>query len=348
MAEGELLGMMPPERMPEDLAHIYQESEDEDGDDKSLHKDTKNFLEQIEFEHPDLASYNELFWQFFFMPAVIYAGLGRLVVLSDRKTTVGQFSIAQELFLHTLPLGYLVSYNNELVQKPREIDDYVKFSIFASIGQMICEIMILKFAQGVNNNLERRPALKSTTRCDDLLRVFVVSCIVTCTSVLLGLFAFANQGCIEGNFVENGFCKSCADFVDINCEKCDDRFECKQCKPGYFGLDRQCIPCQNRFGRECQQCAGGGCAVCSEGFFVSYGQCEECRFIQNCKDQQCGDTGCAECEEGFYLDEGQCKPCSGAIAGCSLCESADLCLSCVSEFLYVDAGICKCREEGRN
>lgn len=67
------------------------------------------------------------------MPFVIYAGLGRLVVLSDRKTTVGQFSLAQELFMHTLPLGYLVNYNNELVQKPREIDDYVRYSIYSSL-----------------------------------------------------------------------------------------------------------------------------------------------------------------------------------------------------------------------
>jgi len=218
------------------------------------------------------------------MPVVIYAGLGRLVVLSERKTTVGQFSIAQELFLHTLPLGYLVDYNNSIVRKPREIDDFVTYSIYASIGQILIEVIVLKLAQSVNNNLERRPALKSTTRCDDLLRVFVVSCIFTCLSLLLGVFAFANQGCIEGNFVENGFCKSCADVVDVNCEKCDDRFECKQCRIGYFGLDRQCIPCLNRFGRTCQQCTAGGCSVCSEGFFVSYGQCEECRFIEHCKD----------------------------------------------------------------
>ena len=79
-------------------------------------------MKEIEFEHPEIASYSELFWQFIFMPVVIYAGLGRLVVSSERKTTVGHFSMAQELFLHTLPLGYLVLYNNDLVQKPREID----------------------------------------------------------------------------------------------------------------------------------------------------------------------------------------------------------------------------------
>lgn len=272
------------QEVPEDLAAIYQESEDEDDDAQANEKGPRNFLKEIEFEFPELASYQELFWQLMFMPAVIYAGLGRLVVLSDRKTTVGQFSIAQEMFMHTIPLGYLVYFNNELVQKPRDIDQYVRYSIYASFGQMICEMVFLKLAQATNNNLERRPGLKSNTRCDDLLRVFVVAALLLCTSYLLGIYAFANQGCIEGSFVENGFCKSCSDYVDINCEKCDDRFECKQCKEGYFGLDRQCIPCPNRFGRQCQQCTAGGCSICSEGFFVSYGQCEECRFIQHCKD----------------------------------------------------------------
>ena len=115
----------------------------------------------------------------------------------------------------------------------------------------MCEVLILKIAQSFDNNLERRPGLKSTTRCDDLFRVFMVAIIITSISIFLGMFTFANQGCIEGSFVENGFCKFCADYVDINCEKCDDRLECKQCKEGYFVLDRECISCQSRFGKEC-------------------------------------------------------------------------------------------------
>lgn len=126
------------------------------------------------------------------MPVVIYAGLGRLVVSSERKTTVGHFSMAQELFLHTLPLGYLVLYNNDLVQKPREIDQYIRYAIYASCGQVMCEVLFLKIAQNLNQNLERRPGLKSTVRCDDLFRVFMVACIITGTSILLGMFAFAN------------------------------------------------------------------------------------------------------------------------------------------------------------
>jgi hypothetical protein len=199
---------------------------------------SKNFLKEIEFEHPEIASYQELFWQFFFMPIVIFAGLGRLVVTSDRKTTVGHFSMAQELFLHALPLGYLVNYNNELVEKPREIDDYIRYSIYISLAQMMVEVLVLKFSQNFNQNLERRPGLKSSVRCDNLFRVFMVAVIILTTSFLLGMYTFANQGCIEGSFVENGFCKLCTEYVDINCEQCDNRLECKQCKEGYFGLDR--------------------------------------------------------------------------------------------------------------
>ena len=48
------------------------------------------------------------------------------------------------------------------------------------------------------------------------------------------------------------------------------------------------------------------------------------------------------------MDEGQCKSCRQAISGCAACKSADQCDKCVSEYLFVDDGICKCREEGRN
>lgn len=108
-----------------------------------------------------------------------------------------------------MPLGYLVSYNNDLVQKPRDIDDHIRIAIYTSVAQMMIEVIVLKIAQSFDNNLERRPTLKSSTRCDDLLRVTMVAVIITTTSALLGTYTFANQGCIEGSFVENGFCRSC-------------------------------------------------------------------------------------------------------------------------------------------
>ena len=48
--------------LPEDLQHIYQESEDEDEDAKENDKGPRNYLKEIEFEFPELASYSELFW----------------------------------------------------------------------------------------------------------------------------------------------------------------------------------------------------------------------------------------------------------------------------------------------
>jgi len=116
-AEGELAELVDPEgdKMAFHLNYMYEDSDDEDFKKTSAVKTSKNYLKEIEFEHPEMASYQELFWQFFFMPAIIFSGLGRLVVVSDRKTTVGHFSMAQELFLFTIPLGYLVYYNTELV-----------------------------------------------------------------------------------------------------------------------------------------------------------------------------------------------------------------------------------------
>ena len=76
------------------MQQIFEESDDDTDKKKKGKKKSKNFLKEIEFEHPELANYSELFWQFFFSPLIIFAGLGRLVVLSDRKTTVHNFSFA--------------------------------------------------------------------------------------------------------------------------------------------------------------------------------------------------------------------------------------------------------------
>ena len=73
------------------MGQLYEDSEDED---EKKGKKSKNYLKDIEFEHPEIASYSELFWQLFFMPVVVFAGLGRLVVCTDHKTTIGQFSMA--------------------------------------------------------------------------------------------------------------------------------------------------------------------------------------------------------------------------------------------------------------
>lgn len=48
--------------MPQELAHIYEESENDDDEGKDELNGPKNYLKEIEFEYPELASYSELFW----------------------------------------------------------------------------------------------------------------------------------------------------------------------------------------------------------------------------------------------------------------------------------------------
>ena len=45
-----------------DIQNIYEDSDDEDNKKGDKKKKSKNYLKEIEFEHPDIASYQELFW----------------------------------------------------------------------------------------------------------------------------------------------------------------------------------------------------------------------------------------------------------------------------------------------
>ena len=186
--------------------------------------------------------------------------------------------------LHTLPLGYLIRYNDEIISKQKDLDVWVKTVVWLSIFQIVAEILIHKFFRNCGKNLERRPALKSSTRLDDMFRVTWVSGLLLSTVFLLGIYAFSDQGCVEGFFQENGICQDCKAYVNENCAICSDRTACEECKPGYFANNRECLKCTDRFGENCQLCTAGGCTTCADGWFVSYGQCNECRFIEGCKD----------------------------------------------------------------
>ena len=66
--------------------------------------------------------------------------------------------------MHTLPLGYLIRYNDLLVAKSKDLDVFLETIIYLSLFQMVTEILILKVYENMESNLERRPAMKSTTR----------------------------------------------------------------------------------------------------------------------------------------------------------------------------------------
>ena len=70
------------------LGTIFDDESEEDSQDLPQ----RTLDEEIEFEHPEIPTYQELFWNAIFMPLIIYAGLGRVVLLSERKTFLTQFS----------------------------------------------------------------------------------------------------------------------------------------------------------------------------------------------------------------------------------------------------------------
>lgn len=82
-------------------------------------------------------------------------------MLYERKSSLLQVAQAQELLLHILPLGMLVFYNNEIVQKSKVLDKLIQMIVIISVIQMAAEILIHKFYMNIGVNLERRTALKS-------------------------------------------------------------------------------------------------------------------------------------------------------------------------------------------
>ena len=97
------------------VKHKFRNEEDSDDIVFSLDKkrnNLKSISEEIQYEHPDIPQISELIWNFILTPVVMYSGLGRMVIVSERKKTFLFISHAQEIFMHTLPLTYLIIENS--------------------------------------------------------------------------------------------------------------------------------------------------------------------------------------------------------------------------------------------
>jgi len=69
-----------------------EESDDSDGNfafgiTNKQKKKVMNVDEEIQYEHPDIPLCSELTWNFLLTPMIMYSGLGRLVIVSERKKT---------------------------------------------------------------------------------------------------------------------------------------------------------------------------------------------------------------------------------------------------------------------
>jgi hypothetical protein len=137
--------------------------------------------------------------------------------------------------------------------------------------QVFIEILILQIYWIKGVNLELRPVSKSKTRLDDLSRVSIVSIISCAVVILLGMYVFSNEGCVESFFEENNICKPCSEWVHPQCIRCEERSACQECEIGFYPIDNVCHPCTDRFGEHCVECSSGGCLTCNTTYFVSYG-----------------------------------------------------------------------------
>jgi hypothetical protein len=248
--------------------------------------------EEIEYEHPEIPDFHETWVTAVLLPIVIFGGFGRNVTISEKRSTLLLLAHAQEILLHTFPLGLILILNFRELKKVT-ILDFISISLLAAnIFEIFLEMCVLKLYENVKINLELRNAMKSANRTIDLFKVSIVSILFLAAGVLLAILAVPQGECIRGQFMENNMCKMCKTYVDPFCVSCTSRFACDECLDGYFGVDKDCIPCKERFGDQCEECTAGGCTKCKPENFIRYGQCVNCRFMPGCASDQCFEDGC--------------------------------------------------------
>jgi len=186
----------------------------------------------------------------------------------------------------------LLIYNNLELEKISNFDIVCLSVLGLNLLQVFIEIVLTQMYENVHINLELRQAMKSLTRVEDLIKISLVCAFFFSTTLLVGLFAFEDQGCVRGYFEENSICKDCKAFVDQNCIDCNSRFACEMCIDGYFAIDRTCYSCSERHGENCEECTSGGCTKCKDEYFLSYGKCESCLWMQGCASDSCFEDGC--------------------------------------------------------
>ena len=101
-------------------------------------------------------------WNFIFTPIIVYTGFGRVAMLYERKFSLIQISQAQELLLHTLPLGLIVFYNNkDFFDSSQTLDKIIMIFVVFSTVQMLSEVIINKLYTNAGTALERKTSAKS-------------------------------------------------------------------------------------------------------------------------------------------------------------------------------------------
>ena len=235
------------------------------------HVNLRNAEEEIAYEHPEIPSRFESLVTLFLLPLIVYGGFGRSVMMYEKRSTLLLMSHAQELLLHTLPLGLIIYINVNELQKVTVLDIFSFAFLGANVVEVFIETCVLRLYENWQINLELRGSMKSQPRTVDLFKVSIVSGLFLMASIMVGFFAVPKGKCIQGQFLENNICKKCVTYVDPSCVACSNRFACDECQVGYFGIDKDCISCKQRFGEMCLECTAGGCTKCRSENFLRFG-----------------------------------------------------------------------------
>jgi hypothetical protein len=148
------------------------------------------------------------------------------------------------------------------------------------------------------------------------------------------------------------------------CLTCSSPTTCLSCPYNSLLQDNQCYtliprPCQAQVKNTCTVCYLGyildqgsckidsscnatkTCATCDKNYYLSSGQCLECKTSSVTCDycQPSSPSECLTCVVGYYLrrSTSSCTLCSEAMAGCTECNSKNVCTAAASGYyLEVD------------
>ena len=71
-----------------DLGKVGSATEEDEAENIYVSARRQRIDKEIEFEHPELPSPTEMFWNFLLTPLIVYTGFGRVVMLYERKNSL--------------------------------------------------------------------------------------------------------------------------------------------------------------------------------------------------------------------------------------------------------------------
>lgn len=113
------------------------------------HVNIRNADEEIAYEHPEIPSRFESLVTMLMLPLVIYGGFGRSVMMYEKRSSLLLMSHAQELLLHTFPLGLIIYMNVTELNKITVLDVFCLSLLGANFLEIFVETTVLRLYENL-------------------------------------------------------------------------------------------------------------------------------------------------------------------------------------------------------